>query len=198
MRVLLLCLALLGCEREPAGGAPPAPPPHDVGLSDLPPTGVYEVTARVVADTCSPAYRPPAPWRRFVAVAGEKDVAKANVPLSAIPPSSDARTAARSDLLLRPRTPLAHRFAPPDCRGYTADRRFEVTGHSPDGFTVAISVTHGDAGACAPTFPANCTTEVEHRYALVESQCPASCYRGARPDPASEDPERMLVDCDCQ
>lgn len=208
----LLLLVLVGCtsgpapaktDTAPAGAdAPDAgePAKADAGPEKHPPTGNYEITTRIVSDTCTPAYVAPEPWRGFVQSAAEKDVAKLNIGLMAVPPSSDTRLSARSDFRLRMSEPVRHTFSPPDCAGYTAERSFEISDANKDGFKLTITVTHGDPGTCAPTFPSNCMTKVEQSFRAVEPMCRAECTRGARltdPTVADLSAQTWTVDCKC-
>lgn len=204
---LLLALAL-GCDSNspsaskdaaPTKTTPTAAPP--TSAEQFPPTGMYEITARVVSDTCAPTWTPPAPWRSFVQSAAEKGIAKVNLGLAAVPPSNQPTPAARSDFRIQPREPTHHTFSPPDCAGYTAERTFEITAANKDGFTLAITVAHGAPGTCAPTFPANCTTSIEQSFRVVEPMCRAECFRGAKlADPSVTDvaAQKWDVDCRCE
>src|SRR5262245_49719778 len=83
-----LLLALVACD---------ANSPTETDASPFPPTGSYEVSVRVLADDCTPAYVAPATWRQQVFAAAENGAGKVNIPLSAVPPSTSTRASARSD-----------------------------------------------------------------------------------------------------
>ena len=144
-----------------------------------PPTGTYEVTARVVSDNCRPKYRSPEPWKTVVQASAEGEIAKVNIFLSAIPPSNATSAHERSDLSVEPRRETTRTTTPmPACPSYTSAQTMTITEAGPQGFTVAITVQHGDGKACSSLPPSKCTTRVEHVYRVIEALCPARCTRG--------------------
>lgn len=182
--------ALLACD------APPAP----AEASPFPPTGSYDVSMRVLADDCSPAYVAPPSWRQQVFAAAENGAGKVNIPLSAVPPSTSTRSSARSDFLMETGYTVRRQMKPAGgCDALAIDYVYTVQKMSPAGFELVVDVEYGDAGACAATTPTSCSTKVQYDYALVESQCAAECTRGSLPTPRASihDDKDANVDCRC-
>lgn len=174
--------------------------PEEPDASPFPATGMYDVSMRVLADDCTPAYVAPAPWRQQVFAAAENGSAKVNVPLSAVPPSTSKRSAARSDFVMKADYTVRRTMQPAGgCEDLAIDYVYTLQRFSPAGFELVVDVAYGDADACAATTPTSCSTKVQYDYTLVESQCPAECTRGSRPTPrASIDDETPLaIDCGC-
>lgn len=225
VQVLGMVAVIAGCDAAPAGEkkeptkieagkavageatAPPAGDPVQIrpadGGKDVPPSAVYEVTVKVVADDCAPKYTAPAPWRVRVDGKAEGEVAKVNVPLSAMPPRSDTATAQRSDFVVVPATPVTQKPSSPVCG--MGERTIEVRGASREGFTLAItSVFPARPDGCDAAVPEKCTTKIEQVYRVVEFLCAAECYAGQKPRPPKADgtgyridEDRLTVDCKC-
>lgn len=189
--VLLLC-ALAACDAAPADAV------AAIGVDEPPPTGQYEITARVVSDTCTPAYAPPEPWTTRVMAAAEGDIAKVNLVLAAIPPSTSTTSSARSDFRLEPGHSFERHLVPVvGCPDFAIDATHTMKSVAADRFTTAVEVTYGDPGAYEVPGPTKCTTVVEYDHRLVEKECSARCTRGARPrhpGPAAE----IVWDVDCR
>lgn len=190
--VVFTFVALLAC------GAERPDPEREVVEVITPPTGMYQVTARVLSDSCVPAWVPPAPWRSFVEAEATRDRAELEVSVSAVPPETRTDLDLRHGVKLRPALGSRRKFINPDCPTPIGEEFMEILGVARDGFTLAISVTRDENGGCV-TQPA-CMTRVEHEFQLVEPMCAASCTRGAKPtsqEPLPGEPQRMQVECDC-
>jgi hypothetical protein len=198
-------LLLIGSWVVVAGACDPGPPevavakgpeaaglrPADGGM-DVPPTGLYAVTVKVVADDCTPKYAPPPAWQVRVDGKAEGGRASITVPVSALPPTTTTRTAAHNNFVVMPAAPVTRKNdGAVDCG--PASRTFEVVRASREGFTLAISTVYGERGTCDASQPAKCTTKIEQVHKLVEFQCAAECYRGTR---ATGD-GATTVDCRC-
>jgi hypothetical protein len=194
MRGLFLAAGVLACGSDPT----PADPAGD--RSDVPPTGIYEVSVHVKADDCSPAYAAPAPWRTRVLAQAEGDVAKVNLPLSAIPPSTKTTSSARSDFRLDPGYEVARKHTPvPSCTDFSIDYVYSLMDVARDGFALSVEAKYGAAGPCPVPEPTACTTQVQYDYELVERECAAECTYGERPAPAAGKATigNWEVDCRC-
>ncbi|MBL9100778.1 MAG: hypothetical protein JNL82_07465 [Myxococcales bacterium] len=187
---------------EAVGGDSRQVRPADGG-EDVPPSGLYEVTTRVVADDCTPKYTPPAATTRVrVDARAEGERARVNVPLSGLPPARSAGAAMRSDFVVVPATPVKEGLG--DGCGPSM-REFVATAASREGFTLAITSTFGRRNeACdAAAVPQQCTTTIEQAYRVVSFECAAECHAGQKARPPREDgtqwapDERVMVDCRC-
>lgn len=184
--MIVSCVGIVaGCDPEPPAATEkmaeaPGRRPADGGM-DVPPTGNYEVTVKVVSDDCTPRYAPPPAWQVFVDAKAGAGRAQVNVPLSALPPTTQTRTAARSVFVVMPAAPLTHRNDAIACG--PASRTFEVIRASREGFTLAISTVYGERASCEKEQPAKCTTKIEQVYRLTELVCAAQCqYDAGKPD----------------
>lgn len=168
--------------------------------STFAPSGLYDISTRVLADDCSPAYAPPATWRERVFTAAEDGHAKVNLPLSGLPPQGLTRATARSDFSLEPGFSRTDRMKPVrDCDAFTIDYAYTLQRPSSKGFELVVDVTYGDPGSCKTTSPTSCTTKVQYDYVLATAECAAECTRGVRPAKTgvSDGPVEWLVDCRC-
>jgi len=187
--------------------APPTTTAPDAGASLYPPSGRYQVSVKVISDDCQMKYKPPQPWETIVQAGAEqrKDRTwyfKLNIALSAIPPSNATHSSARSDFVIQPKKPANKQTATPlpQCSSYQVTRTMEVTQHDNQGFTVAITVEHGDSIMCSSLQPSKCTTKIEQEYKVTENVCPAECTRGLsikHLDGGLTDPSKIEADCRC-
>jgi hypothetical protein len=189
---LLLVSVLAACDDATANVVAERP-------AEPPPTGQYEITARVVSDTCTPAYVAPEPWRARVMATAEGEIAKVNLVLAAIPPSSSTTNQARSDFRLEPGYTFQRAHKPvPACSDFARSTTHTMKSVSADGFTTAVEVVFGDADGCEVPGPTKCTTVVEYDHRVVEAECAARCTYGARPRHPGPAPEIVWdVDCRC-
>ncbi len=162
---------------------------------NVPPAGTYEVTARVVADDCVPKYVPPQPWRALVHGKAERGLASVNVPVTALPPTSDTSVRQRSDFAVTQAKPLTRYLEAGTCGPST--RILAIKDASRDGFTLVITSTFGPTLAnCTASLPTSCTTTVEHVHVLREPTCAAESFRAAKAaQEYSENPASILCRC---
>jgi len=171
-----------------------------IASSPFPPTGEYKVTERLVSSDCQPKFTPPSePWTVQVHAGAEKNYAKVNVPLSAIPPSNATGSSARSDVVIEPRKPIKSTYVPmPQCPSYSLTRTMEIAEASAKSFKLLITVEHGNAIMCSALHPSKCTTKVEQVYEVVHASCAAECTRGIVLRGAGDaGSTRLDVDCRC-
>lgn len=162
--------------------------------------GEYKVTERLVSSDCQPKFTPPSePWTVQVQAGAEKNYAKVNVPLSAIPPSNATGSSARSDVVIEPRKPIKSTYVPmPQCPSYSLTRTMEIAEASAKSFKLLITVEHGNAIMCSALHPSKCTTKVEQVYEVVHASCAAECTRGIVFRGAGDaGATRLDVDCRC-
>lgn len=148
-------------------------------------------------------YAPPKPWEERVFAGAKGNQAKANIRMVAIPPSNatDGPATNRSDVVFEPPRPWKATFMPlRQCPTYTTAVSSEVKAADPRGFTVVMTVEHGEANGCSAQPPSTCTTKIERRYALVKHLCKPECTFGVKA-PASAGAEAASapaeVDCRC-
>jgi hypothetical protein len=172
--------------------------------TNAPPTGDYRVEVTVVSEDCAVKYKPPAPWNERVFAGAKGKNAKANVRMVAIPPSSatDGPPTNRSDVVFEPRKPWKSSFMPlRQCPTYATAVTAEVKAADTTGFTVVMTVEHGDSSACPGPQPSKCTTKIERKYTLTRMLCKPECTAGILPRagtfPMDAAPEPD-VDCRCK
>lgn len=190
--------ALLGSS-SPSPVEDAGPPPS----ARLPPTGDYRVEVSVVSDDCAVKYTPPKPWEERVFVGAKGKQVRANIRMVAIPPSNATAGPAtnRSDVAFEPPKPWKATFMPlRQCPAYTTVVSSEVKSADPTGFSIGMTVEHGESKGCAAQPPSSCTTKIERRYVLVKHLCKPECTFGTKSSPdvdpldASPTPD---VDCRC-
>jgi hypothetical protein len=173
----------------PSASAPSGSPKSAV--SPYPPTGLYEITTKLVSDTCNLGLVAPAPATLLVQSGAEKNVAKVNVPLPAL--SKDgARTNAmnRSDVMIEPRRPFKVTTTPRQgCADYKVVRSLEILEVSHDRFKISSSEARGDAAPCAPNEPSKCETRSETTFTLVKAYCEANCVMEGTPRDGGPEPK---------
>lgn len=180
--VVTAALVTMGCTRDPAhapaatidvtaldgsAGAVVATS-DDAGAPVVPASGEYEVTEKVLADDCRPEFKALEPWRATVqaSASAEKGEARVNIPLIGIPPLGARSGRDRMDVWIAPRRVAKAQVVPlAQCFSYVVTRSVEITEASARGFTVMVTVEHGDSMKCSSIQPAHCTTRVEQRYA---------------------------------
>jgi hypothetical protein len=134
-----------------------------------PGSGEYEVTVRVVADSCARKYVPPEPWVVELTIAEEEGRLMARVPLSAVPPTNYTHIAEDYDIALVPATPVT-RVRPRSMHvGCWTEPSIVATGVSRRGFTLALTTTYGEPDRlCRADAPRSCTSTVEQVFTRVE------------------------------
>jgi hypothetical protein len=163
-------------------GPEPSLAPVAVDGGSLPPTGEYDVIARIVADDC--ATKEPVPQRMKLLVLGR---AYSDGRIGANMPMPEG---ARSDVGIEPRRPVTGKLHPDRaCPGYTIERTVEITAATHDMIRLLRTDTKGDPSVCGKPGTA-CATKTEFTYGLVKELCAAGCNPKMGPGVS-------VVDCIC-